>query len=96
MNYVIIHLAVGEYARQYHAPICLGAVGCCIGQTAAVSFFQRFGRLALLPSRDVLMAQLAGAMAAPLGTMAGLLAAPLRNLGAGLAQLADQRGGSGA
>ena len=53
-------------------------------------------RLAALPSRDVLLAQLAGAIAAPLGTMAGLLAAPLRNLGAGLSQLADQRGATGA
>ncbi|HKZ90742.1 MAG TPA: 50S ribosomal protein L10 [Candidatus Limnocylindrales bacterium] len=47
--------------------------------------------LATLPPREVLLAQLAGAMAAPLSTMAGLLAAPLRNLGYGLAQLRDQR-----
>ena len=39
--------------------------------------------LATLPPRDVLLAQLAGGMAAPLSTMAGLLAAPLRNLGYG-------------
>lgn len=48
-------------------------------------------RLASLPPREVLLAQLAGGMAAPLGTMAGLLAAPLRNLGYALAQLRDQR-----
>ena len=47
--------------------------------------------LATLPSRDVLLAQLAGGMASPLSTMAGLLAAPLRNLGYGLVQLRDQR-----
>ena len=47
--------------------------------------------LATLPTRDVLLAQLAGGMASPLSTMAGLLAAPLRNLGHGLAQLRDQR-----
>jgi large subunit ribosomal protein L10 len=47
--------------------------------------------LASLPPREVLLAQLAGAMAAPLSTMAGLLAAPLRNLGHGLAQVRDQR-----
>jgi large subunit ribosomal protein L10 len=47
--------------------------------------------LASLPPREVLLAQLAGAMAAPLSTMAGLLAAPLRNLGYGLAQVRDQR-----
>ena len=48
-------------------------------------------RLATLPPRETLLAQLAGGMASPLSTMAGLLAAPLRNLGYGLAQLRDQR-----
>jgi large subunit ribosomal protein L10 len=52
--------------------------------------------LASLPSRDVLLAQLAGGMAAPLSTMAGLLAAPLRNLGYGFAHLRDQRQSAGA
>jgi large subunit ribosomal protein L10 len=47
--------------------------------------------LAALPSRDILLAQLAGGMASPLATMAGLLAAPLRDLGYGLAQLREQR-----
>jgi large subunit ribosomal protein L10 len=47
--------------------------------------------LASMPPRDVLLAQLAGAMASPLSTMAGLLAAPLRNLGYGLTQLKEQR-----
>jgi large subunit ribosomal protein L10 len=53
-------------------------------------------RLASLPSREVLLAQLAGAMASPLSTMAGLLDAPLRDLGSGLRQLADQRAGTAA
>jgi large subunit ribosomal protein L10 len=48
-------------------------------------------RLATLPSRDLLLAQLAGGIASPLATMAGLLGAPLRNLGYALAQLRDQR-----
>jgi large subunit ribosomal protein L10 len=48
-------------------------------------------RLATLPPRETLLAQLAGGMASPLSTMAGLLAAPLRNLGYGLAQLRDRR-----
>ena len=48
-------------------------------------------RLASLPSREVLLGQLAGSMAAPLSTMAGLLAAPVRGLGYGLAQLREQR-----
>ncbi len=47
--------------------------------------------LAKLPGREVLLAQLAGGMAAPLSTMAGLFAAPLRNLGYGLVQLKEQR-----
>jgi large subunit ribosomal protein L10 len=51
-------------------------------------------RLAELPSREVLLAQLAGAMASPISTLGGLLTAPIRNLGGGLAQLAEQRGGS--
>jgi len=53
-------------------------------------------RLAELPGRDVLLAQLAGAFASPLATMAGLLSAPIRNLGGGLAQLLEQRTTAGA
>jgi large subunit ribosomal protein L10 len=48
-------------------------------------------RLATLPSREVLLGQLAGGMVAPLANMASLLAAPLRNLGYALSQLADQK-----
>jgi large subunit ribosomal protein L10 len=48
-------------------------------------------RLAALPSRDVLLAQLAGALAAPMANMAGLLAAPLRDIAGGLAALIEQR-----
>ncbi|MGH2512554.1 MAG: 50S ribosomal protein L10 [Candidatus Limnocylindrales bacterium] len=51
-------------------------------------------RLAALPGRDVLLAQLAGAFAAPMSTMAGLLAAPLRDIAGGLAALIEQRGGA--
>ena len=48
-------------------------------------------RLASLPSRDVLLSQIAGAFAAPMATTAGLFDAPLRDV-AGLVQaLADQR-----
>src|SRR5437763_4696768 len=49
--------------------------------------------LAELPSRDQLLAQLAGAMAAPLQQMAGLLAAIPRNFAYGIRALADQQGG---
>lgn len=48
-------------------------------------------RLAALPSRDVMLGQLAGGMAAPLVGLASLLSAPLRNLGYALQQLADQK-----
>ena len=48
-------------------------------------------RLAQLPGRDVLLAQVAGTIASPLATMAGLFDAPARDI-AGLVQaLADQR-----
>ena len=46
--------------------------------------------LADLPSREVLLAQLAGAIAAPLQQFAGLLQALPRNLAYGLAALRDQ------
>ncbi len=49
------------------------------------------GRLADLPSRETLLAQLAGAFAAPLQQMAGLLKALPQNLAYGLSALLDQR-----
>ncbi len=51
--------------------------------------------LADLPSRDVLLAQLAGAIAAPLRQLAGLMEALPRNLAYGLSALVDQRRGEG-
>lgn len=47
--------------------------------------------LADLPSREQLLARLAGALAAPLQQMAGLLQALPRNLAYGLAALRDQK-----
>ena len=52
--------------------------------------------LADLPSRDVLLAQFAGALASPLRTMAGLLKAVPQNLAYGLSALLDSKGGSAA
>jgi large subunit ribosomal protein L10 len=52
--------------------------------------------LADIPSRDVLLAQLAGLMAAPLRQFAGLLQAMPRNLAYGLKALIDQGGAPGA
>jgi large subunit ribosomal protein L10 len=49
-------------------------------------------RLAALPSRETLLAETIGAIAAPMSTMAGLFDAPLRDV-AGLVQaLIDKRG----
>ncbi len=48
-------------------------------------------KLAALPSRDILLARLAGVMQAPVSTLGGLFAAPLRNLGYALQQVADQK-----
>ncbi|MES2210362.1 MAG: 50S ribosomal protein L10 [Chloroflexota bacterium] len=47
--------------------------------------------LASLPSREILLSQVAGALAAPLATTAGLFDAPLRDVAGLVAALADQR-----
>lgn len=52
--------------------------------------------LADLPSREVLLARIAGGIAAPLQQMAGLLQALPRNLAYGLKALVDQGGAAGA
>jgi large subunit ribosomal protein L10 len=51
------------------------------------------GALAELPSREQLLAQLAGAIAAPMQAFAGLLQALPRNLAYGLQALIDKQGG---
>jgi large subunit ribosomal protein L10 len=48
-------------------------------------------RLATLPSREVLLGRLAGAIQSPTATFASLLGANIRNLGYGLARLRDQK-----
>jgi large subunit ribosomal protein L10 len=48
-------------------------------------------RLAALPSREVLLSQIAGAFAAPMATTAGLFDAPLRDVAGLVAALAEQR-----
>jgi large subunit ribosomal protein L10 len=48
-------------------------------------------RLATLPSREILLGQLAGGMVAPIASMASLFAAPLRNLGYALSQLVGKK-----
>jgi large subunit ribosomal protein L10 len=49
------------------------------------------GQLASLPGREVLLARVAGGMAAPISGMAGVLAANLRNLVGVLSAVADQK-----
>ena len=51
--------------------------------------------LADLPPRDVLLARLAGALAAPMQQMAGLLEALPRNLAYGMQALIEQREAAG-
>ena len=53
-------------------------------------------RLAALPSREVLLGRLAGAIQAPTATLAGLLAANIRNLGNALVQVRDRKAGEAA
>ena len=52
------------------------------------------GALAELPSRDRMLAQIAGALAAPMQQFAGLLQALPQNMAYGLRALLDQRGGA--
>jgi large subunit ribosomal protein L10 len=51
------------------------------------------GALAELPSRDRMLAQIAGALAAPMQQFAGLLQALPQNMAYGLRALLDERGG---
>jgi len=55
---------------------------------------QDLSTLADLPPRDVLLARVAGALAAPLQQLAGLMQALPRNLAYGLSALLDQQGGA--
>ena len=79
--------AVLDATKPYKIVKVKGAV---LGATAIDA--EGVTRLATLPSREVLLAQVAGAIAAPMATMAGLLDAPLRDIAGGIAALADQRG----
>lgn len=78
--------ALRDYARTNAALVIKGGV---LGDQVLDA--SRTVALAELPSREVLLARLAGALAAPLQQMAGLLQAMPRNLAYGLAALRDQR-----
>lgn len=79
--------AVLDALRPYRAVKLKGAL---VGRTHVVDA-DGVTRLAQLPSRDILLGQLAGAVQSPLSTLAGLLGANLRNLGYALSQVRDQK-----
>src|SRR3954469_16244742 len=80
--------ALRDYARTNPALVVKGGL---LGTKALSAEDVR--ALADLPSRDVLLSQLAGALAAPMQQFAGLLQALPRNFACGLKALLDERGG---
>ena len=80
--------ALREYARGHQALVLKGGL---LGDKIVTA--QDVEALADLPSRDVLLAQLAGAFQAPLVKLAGLLQALPRNFAYGLKALIDERSG---
>jgi large subunit ribosomal protein L10 len=83
--------ALRDYARTNPALIVKGGVlGDKVVDAAAAA------ALADLPSREVLLARIAGGLAAPLQQFAGLLQALPRNFAYGLKALLDQGGAPGA
>jgi large subunit ribosomal protein L10 len=78
--------AVLDATRPYKIVTITGAV---LGDRSISADAVR--TLASLPSREVLLARLAGGMQAPMATLAGLLAANIRNLGYALSQVRDQK-----
>jgi large subunit ribosomal protein L10 len=80
--------ALRDYARTYPSLVIKGGL-----HAEGFLSTQELTALADLPPRDVLLAQLAGAIAAPLRQFAGLLQALPRNLAYGLSALLDERGG---
>jgi large subunit ribosomal protein L10 len=80
--------ALRDYSRTYPSLVIKGGL-----HSEGFLSAQELSVLADLPPRDVLLAQLAGAMAAPLRQLAGLMQALPRNLAYGLSALLDERGG---
>ena len=81
--------ALRDYARTNPALVVKGGL---LGTKALSADEVR--ALAELPSRDVLLSQIAGALAAPMQQFAGLLQALPRNFAYGLKALLDERGGA--
>jgi large subunit ribosomal protein L10 len=82
--------AVIDATRPYRVVTITGGV---LGDRAISADGVR--SLANLPSREVLLAKLAGGMQAPVAMLAGLLAANIRNLGYALSQVRDQKAQAG-
>jgi large subunit ribosomal protein L10 len=80
--------ALRDFARE--APKLIVKGGVVDGKPLTKS---DLSALADLPSRDVLLAQIAGLLASPLRTMAGLLKAVPQNLAYGLSALIEAKGG---
>jgi large subunit ribosomal protein L10 len=78
--------AVMDTMRPYRQVRITGAV---LGDRAVDA--DAVSRLASLPSRSVLLSQIAGAFTAPLATTAGLFDAPLRDVVGLVAALADKQ-----
>ena len=80
--------ALSEFARSNEALVIKG--GLLDGRRLSVDEVETLAKIA---TREVLLAQLAGAIAAPLQQFAGLLTALPQNLAYALQALIDQRGG---
>ncbi len=78
--------ALRDFARANPLLVIKGGL---LGNTVLGA--QATAALADLPSREVLLARIAGALAAPMQSLAGLLAAVPRNFAYGLAALRDER-----
>ena len=83
--------ALRDFAKESPKLVVKGGV-----VDGKVLSFKELTALADLPSRDVLLAQLAGLLASPLRTMAGLLKAVPQNFAYGLSALIDSKGGPAA
>jgi len=81
--------ALRDYARTFPELVVKGGF-----HGDGVLSSQELTVLADLPPRDTLLAQLAGALAAPLRQLAGLMQALPRNLAYGISALVEERGGA--
>jgi large subunit ribosomal protein L10 len=81
---------LGEFAKEFQRPRVKLAV-----VEGKVFTEEEVKALALLPSRDVLLAQLLGAMQGPMRNLVGVLSAPLRDFVSALDQIRRKKEGGG-